>query len=111
MGAVQTPLSGQTPSSSGLIITDSEDLSTHISNCLAEASTGNCTNYLANENVGPINSWDTSSVTSMYGMFWGAEAFNQDISGWDTSSVTGMSWMFADADAFNQDINGWDTSS
>ncbi len=58
-----------------------------------------------------ISTWDTSSVTELWGMFQGASAFNQDISGWDTSSVTDMGEMFYGASAFNQDISGWDTSS
>ena len=29
-----------------------------------------------------INTWDTSSVTDMSNMFYGARNFNQDISGW-----------------------------
>ena len=36
--------------------------------------------------------------------------FNADISGWDTSSVTAMPYMFYGASAFNADISGWDTS-
>jgi len=56
-----------------------------------------------------INSWDVSSVTSMYGMF-GGTAFNQDISSWDVSSVEGMYNMFTRT-AFNQDISSWDVSS
>ena len=44
-------------------------------------------------------------------MFYGATAFNADISGWDTSSVTDMMYMFYGATAFNADISGWDTSS
>jgi surface protein len=58
-----------------------------------------------------ISGWDTSSVTTMDRMFLNADAFNQDISGWDTSSVTRMERMFQGAGAFNGDISGWDTSS
>ena len=58
-----------------------------------------------------IGDWDTSLVTVMDGMFGLAEAFNQDIGDWDTSSVADMASMFYNADAFNQDIGGWDTSS
>ena len=43
---------------------------------------------------GDISNWDTSSVTSMYGMFDRASSFNGDISNWDTSSVTSMYRMF-----------------
>lgn len=58
-----------------------------------------------------ISHWDTSNVTSMGDMFWGAKTFNQDISKWDTSKVTTMSGMFASANSFNQDIGGWDTGN
>eukprot|EP00587_Corethron_hystrix_P003929 CAMPEP_0113318128 /NCGR_PEP_ID=MMETSP0010_2-20120614/12803_1 /TAXON_ID=216773 ORGANISM="Corethron hystrix, Strain 308" /NCGR_SAMPLE_ID=MMETSP0010_2 /ASSEMBLY_ACC=CAM_ASM_000155 /LENGTH=428 /DNA_ID=CAMNT_0000175333 /DNA_START=97 /DNA_END=1383 /DNA_ORIENTATION=- /assembly_acc=CAM_ASM_000155 len=57
-----------------------------------------------------ISDWDTSAVTSMYGMFNQASAFNQDISGWDTAKVTDMEAMFSSASAFNQDISDWDTA-
>eukprot|EP00577_Skeletonema_sp_RCC1716_P011169 CAMPEP_0113427044 /NCGR_PEP_ID=MMETSP0013_2-20120614/31080_1 /TAXON_ID=2843 ORGANISM="Skeletonema costatum, Strain 1716" /NCGR_SAMPLE_ID=MMETSP0013_2 /ASSEMBLY_ACC=CAM_ASM_000158 /LENGTH=503 /DNA_ID=CAMNT_0000315421 /DNA_START=79 /DNA_END=1590 /DNA_ORIENTATION=- /assembly_acc=CAM_ASM_000158 len=60
---------------------------------------------------GPIEEWDTSSITSMAGLFSGASEFNGDISAWDTSSVTNMDAMFSGASAFNQDISSWDTSS
>ena len=52
-----------------------------------------------------------SSVTTLYGMFGQAFAFNQDISGWDVSSVENMGYMFYDAGAFNQDISGWNVGS
>jgi len=39
-------------------------------------------------------------VTSMQGMFYGAEAFNADIRVWDTSKVASMNEMFKDASAF-----------
>jgi len=57
-----------------------------------------------------ISSWDTSKVTRMGGMFYQASTFNQDISSWNTSKVTHMGHMFFQASAFNQDISSWDTS-
>ena len=58
-----------------------------------------------------MSDWDTSSVSNMQYMFYGASAFNADISAWNTSSVTSMSSMFFHAYSFNQDISKWDTSS
>ena len=58
-----------------------------------------------------ISAWDTSSVTTMGGMFRDATAFNAEISAWDTSSVTSMMSMFDQATAFNADISAWNTSS
>jgi len=60
-----------------------------------------------------IGSWNTSSVTSMYGMFYGASSFTGDgIGSWDTSSVTNMFAMFYGASSFTGDgIGSWDTSS
>jgi surface protein len=58
-----------------------------------------------------ISSWNVSSVTDMSQMFFSAESFNQDISSWDVSSVTDMSTMFLGANSFNQDIGSWDVSS
>lgn len=40
-------------------------------------------------------------------MFYGASAFNQPLS-FDTSSVTGMYGMFQSAVAFNQSVAAWD---
>ena len=57
-----------------------------------------------------IGSWDTSKVTDMGSMFYGAAAFNQPIGSWDTSEVINMESMFRDAAAFNQPIGSWDTS-
>ena len=64
----------------------------------------------------PIGSWDTSNVTSMYGMFFNASVFNQPIGSWNTSKVTTMDRMFTNTSSsvlysFNQDISSWDTSS
>lgn len=47
-------------------------------------------------------------VTSMWLMFTGAEAFNQDVSNWFVGLVDNMEAMFQDATSFNQDISGWD---
>ena len=58
-----------------------------------------------------ISDWDVSSVTDMGEMFLAADSFDQDLNGWDTSSVTDMSYMFYGARAFDQDLNGWDTSN
>ena len=59
----------------------------------------------------PIGDWDTSKVTDMRVMFFGAESFNQPIGDWDTSKVTNMSFMFGGAKSFNQPIGNWDTSN
>ena len=47
---------------------------------------------------------NTSAVTNMVHMFYGASAFNQPIGDWNTSAVTNMSHMFYGASAFNQPI-------
>ena len=56
-----------------------------------------------------ISSWDTSSVTYMYGMFKNAKNFNSDLSDWDTSNVTSMRMMFDWAVNFNSDLSRWET--
>ena len=57
---------------------------------------------------GEINTWDTSSVTSMYQLFFAKTTFNDDISNWNVSNVTRMDHMFHSALVFNQDIRDWD---
>ena len=59
----------------------------------------------------PIGNWNTSKVTSMKMMFTGAGSFNQPIGNWDTSKVTDFKGMFLGADSFNQPIGKWNTSS
>jgi surface protein len=61
-----------------------------------------------NQNIG---SWDTAAVTSMEGMFLEAERFNQNIGGWNTAAVTSMEGMFRNDNAFNQPLASWNTSS
>ncbi|MFN8344055.1 MAG: BspA family leucine-rich repeat surface protein, partial [Spirosomataceae bacterium] len=58
-----------------------------------------------------INSWNTSTITDMSGLFSYDAAFNQDISSWNTNAVTSMSDMFALASSFNQNISSWNTAS
>lgn len=61
-----------------------------------------------------INSWNTSNVTTMVSMFQGASSFNQPLSSWNTSKVTTMAQMFYNASSFNQPLtrsgNIWNTS-
>ena len=62
------------------------------------------------ETANTVGDWDVSTIQDMEGMF--QDTFiNADISGWNTSSVTDMQYMFYGATSFNQDISGWDTSS
>jgi len=105
--------------------TSRSDLKAAVDRCLAFDPTGaQCCGSTYDANCGDpatarcgaarcieMPSWNTSSVTDMYAMFYDASAFNADISGWDTSSVTDMGYMFGGASAFNADISGWDTSS
>jgi surface protein len=51
------------------------------------------------------------SVTNLFGMFFGATSFNQDIGGWDVSNVTTMARMFQSATSFNRNIGNWDVGN
>jgi len=57
--------------------------------------------------------FNTSNVTTMYGMFWGTLSLTTlDVSTWDTSSVEDMSSMFENAIGLTTlDLSGWDTSN
>ena len=57
----------------------------------------------------PIGSWNTSNVKDMGGMF-SYTIFNQPIGNWDTMNVTNMNSMFYSARYFNQPIGNWKTS-
>ena len=65
-----------------------------------------------------LNSWDTTSVTDMSGMFEDDTAFNDGgvalVSapgvGWDTTNVTDMNDMFDGDTAFDQDLGSWNIS-
>ena len=57
-----------------------------------------------------ISDWDVSSVTDMSRMFEYSHWLNSNISDWDVSSVTNMSHMFYHATVFNSNISDWDVS-
>ncbi len=59
---------------------------------------------------GPIETWDTSNITDMSGLFQNNKFFNEDISAWNVSNVTDFSHMFEGAANFNQPIGSWDVS-
>lgn len=48
-----------------------------------------------------ISAWDTSAVTTMEAMFYGASSFNQPIGKWKVDHVMQMGRMFYNASAFN----------
>jgi len=82
---------------------------TSIGNIFKDATAFNNGGVALNGNFASL-----SNVGDFYGTFWGAGAFNQDISNWDVSghtANTGMQKMFQDATAFDQDISGWDVSN
>ena len=62
------------------------------------------------KNFDGLETWDTSNVTTMKGMFCMAKYFNHPIGDWNVSKVEDMSYMFCEAPAFNQPLEGWDVS-
>ena len=76
-------------------------------NCAAH---GECCNPAAQRFNEDISHWNTSSATSMAGMFFDATVFNQSIGNWDVQRVTTMFVMFMGAASFNRPLNNWKTS-
>jgi surface protein len=66
--------------------------------------------HCASINDPNISNWDTSNITTMYGIFDNAVLFNQPLDSWNTSKVTQTFWIFRGATAFNQPLNSWDMS-
>jgi surface protein len=62
-------------------------------------------------NGGQPLTWDVSTKTNLYRLFYNASAFNQDLSSWNVSNVTNMQYMFNNAIAFNQDLSSWNVSN
>ena len=60
---------------------------------------------------GYINNWNTSSLTTMYRMFYNNTTFNMDVSNWDVSNVTSIRETFNGCSNFNQDVGQWDVSN
>ncbi len=58
----------------------------------------------------PIDSWNTSSIVDMSGLFKDYSTFNEDLSGWNTDQVTNMSELFQSS-SFNYPISKWNTSN
>jgi surface protein len=56
---------------------------------------------------GNLSGWDVSNVTTMADMFFGATSFNGSLYGWTLTNITTMSNMFDGARALNQDLNSW----
>ena len=66
-----------------------------------------------------LSNWNTSSATSLQGMFNGATIFNNGLAAADSSTIMNWSTLnvitiestFASAPAFNGNISGWDVSN
>ena len=59
-----------------------------------------------------VEGWDTSSCTTMKGIFNGTAVGSLNLSGWDTSRVSDMSMAFMSCTHLTDlDVSGWDTSS
>ena len=56
---------------------------------------------------GPIETWDTSKVTSMSYLFRDHARFNGDVGKWDVSNVEIMDSMFHNAGSFDRDLSLW----
>jgi len=65
-------------------------------------------------NIEGLDYFDTSNVTSMSAMFWGASSLTniEGLSAWDTGRVADMHFMFADASSLTSlDLSNWNTSN
>ena len=88
-----------------LTATDAPDLSSTTSFYQTFRS---CTNLGGD---GSMNSWNTSTITTLERTFEGATNFNQSLDNWDTSKVTSLFKTFRNTGTFNQPLNNWNTSS
>ena len=58
----------------------------------------------AGSTYGAVNTWVVTGVTDFYLLLKDLQQFDQEITGWDTSLVTEMSSMFYGAKAFNKPL-------
>ena len=56
-----------------------------------------------------LRHFDTSNVTTMYGMFDNSDFTNIDVSSFNTSNVTDMHYMFADTNFTELDLSSFET--
>lgn len=63
--------------------------------------------------ISPLRDWDTSNVTDMRALFCNAKSLPDALAirNWDTSNVIDMSYMFSNASSLKLiDVSNWDTS-
>ena len=57
-----------------------------------------------------LNTWDTSNVTNMSGMFNNSSATSLDLSNWNTGNVISTGYMFSGSSVVSLDLSNWNTS-
>ena len=66
----------------------------------------------ARDQYGEIEKWDTSNVTSFRYLFQDRQdEFKHNLNAWNTSQVTSLFGLAQNAPFFQAEIGGWDTSS
>lgn len=58
-----------------------------------------------------IETWDTTTITSLEGAFREASGFNANIATWNVSNVTNLNETFFLVGSFNQDLSSWNVSN
>jgi surface protein len=67
--------------------------------------------FASAKNLIKVPSYLPCTVTTLAGMFYDTDSFNQDISQWDVSNVLDMSAMFYCARSFNQSLYTWNMAN
>ena len=81
----------------------------NIAQAVADWNTGGDARATVVSTYGPIESWDTSQITSLYNVFLNKDnTGNPDLTAWDISKVTSLENTFKGS-SFNGDISTWDT--
>jgi len=58
-----------------------------------------------------LSEWNVANSQSFHYMFYGAAAFNQDLSRWNVGNGRDFVGMFSGAAAFNQDLSEWNVGN